>query len=194
MAANGDAAVRATPPEARRHRIHAVSVTHPYRMTFARLPQAAEQRRRRRDLKVRAPELPVPGRVHPAAERLHHGLLSVAAPEHRHAGPEDLGRDRRGRIGHRRIGSAGLDDGDGWRIEAPGRPVPGDDLAVDAVLAHAPRDQPGDLTAEEDLPVRFPDIVHRRPVASAIPSPRPSPRRKGRIRFVPVTGIHFHRP
>ena len=127
-------------PEAFRHGVDAVTVAHPDGVALARFPETVEQRRRRRDLDVGAAEFPGPRGAHPAAEGLHHRLLSVADPEDRHATPEDFRCDGRCRFSGYRVRAARQDDGTGRGIEMIGRAVPGNDLAVDTVLTHASRD------------------------------------------------------
>ena len=166
-------------PEAVRHGIDAVSVTHPHRVALTGLPQTLEERGRRRDLDVGAAELPGLRGAHAPAERLDHGLLAVANPEDGHAAAEDLRGDRRRRFGRHGIGAAGQDDGARRRFEPISGPVPGHDLAVDAVLAHAPGDQLGDLAPEVDDEDTFahPSRFFR---YSAICSARSSPSGQGK--------------
>jgi hypothetical protein len=130
---------------------HSVAVAHPYRVLPALLPHAVEQGRALGDLDLGAAELAVVPALHLAAELVRHGLLAVADAEHRHAGLEDgLGCQRRVLVEHRG-GSAGEDHALGLhRGERRFGALVGHDLRVHALLAHAPRDELGDLGAEVD--------------------------------------------
>ena len=95
------------------------------------------------------PILAVVGGLDPAAELGAHGLLAVADAQHRHAELEHGGGCARAQRLVGRGGAAGEDDAAGR--EAADESVvhgAGMDLAVDAVLAHAARDQLGVLRAE----------------------------------------------
>jgi len=89
--------------------------------------------------------------LHLAAQLLHHRLLAVADAEHRHAHLEHrLWRARRVRK-RDAGGSAGEDNGLGLRLQERGFGlVERHDFAIDAGLAHAPRDQLRHLAAEVD--------------------------------------------
>ena len=104
------------------------------------------------DLDLGAAELAMMAGLDLAAELLRHRLLAVADAEHRHAGLVDRGGgERRVLVEHR-----GRAAGEDHRLRPhrarrlPRRFLVGHDLAIDALLAHAPRDQLGHLRAEID--------------------------------------------
>ena len=103
------------------------------------------------DLQFGAAELAMVAAFDAAAHLRHHGLLAVADAEHGQAGLEHpVGRARRAELGD--AGRAAGQD-DGFRLEALEGLlglVEGHDLGVDALLAHAARDQLRDLAAEID--------------------------------------------
>ena len=110
---------------------------------------AVQQPGRGRAPHLRVAELAVRGRRDPAAELRGHGLHAVADAEHRHAELEHGVRRARRHVVRDRLRAAGEDDA--ARAEpADGvvAAVPGQDFAVDADLAHAPRDQLRVLRAE----------------------------------------------
>ena len=118
---------------------------------LARLPQAVEQRAVAGDLDEGAAELAMVGRRDPAAELLRHGLLAVADAEDRQARVEEVLRRARAVVPRHRGGAAGEDDA--LRLQPLERlvgAVERRDLAIDAGLAHPPRDQLGHLAAEID--------------------------------------------
>ena len=128
---------------------HLVAVAHPH-VLLGRL--AGEQHAAvARERGIRRPVLAQAGVGDLAAERLRHHLEAVADAERRHAEVEDAGVERRGaRLVDRRR-SAGEDDADRvLRGDVVGRRGVRDDLAVDARLAHAARDELGVLRAEVD--------------------------------------------
>ena len=140
--------------EARRQRVDAVAVAHPHvehgaARAVGVVAQAVEQPARRADGDLRVAELAMIGRRDAATELLRHGLHAVADAEHRHAGLEHRrGRARRLGVGHR-LGAAGEDDAArAERADVGVAHVPGVDLAVDARLAHAARDELRVLGAE----------------------------------------------
>ena len=101
-----------------------------------------------------------------AAELGGHRHLAVADAEHRHAGLEDrLRRARRSGFVDR-FRAARKDHAARLHLgERFGGFVEGHDLAIDPLLAHAPRDELGDLRAEiddENLVVRHPKQVANR--------------------------------
>ena len=134
--------------EARRRDDDRVAVRHPHRL---RAGWPGEEHRVGLDGGRGAPELGALGALHRAAERLGHRLEAVADAEHRDAGVEQRGVDRRRAVGvdagraaredHRR-GSPGQHLGHGHLVR--------DDLAVDLRLAHAAGDQLRVLGAEVD--------------------------------------------
>ncbi len=137
--------------EAGRQARDAVAVAHPHGVALALLPDAVEQGGVSRHLELGAAELAMVAAFDAAAHLRHHGLLAVADAEHRQAGLEHpVGRARRAELGDAGR-AAGQDDGLGLEaLEGFFRLVEGHDLGVDALLAHAPRDQLRDLAAEID--------------------------------------------
>ena len=123
------------------------------------MPQTLEQRARRDDLDLGAAELAMMAALDLAAELRRHRHLAVADAEHRDAGIEDrLRRARRPAFGDR-----GRAAGEDHRLrleplEGGLGLLEGHDLAIDARLAHAPRDQLRHLAAEIDDQ----DLVMRR--------------------------------
>ena len=86
-----------------------------------------------------------------AAELLRHCLLAVADAEHRHASFVDRGRRERRPF----FVDGGRTAGQNYglrlhRLEGLVGFLERDDLGIDALLAHASRDQLGDLRAEID--------------------------------------------
>ena len=138
---------------------HPVAMAHPYRIALAFAPCAREQRGVLGDQYLGASELAMMSCLHRAAELCRHRLLAVADAEDRHACVIDHRR------GERRIP---VEHG-GWaarkdhafrphRLEGFFRFLEWHDLAIDLVLAHAPRNQLGDLRAEindQNLVVRI---------------------------------------
>ena len=137
--------------EARRQRLDPVAVAHPHLVLLADVPQPVEQRRRRDDLDERPAEFLLVGGDDLAAELLVQRLLAVADGEQWNAAVEhDLRRPRAAVLGHRRR-SAREDHAPGLKpLECLLGSVERSDLAIDAGLAHAPRDQLGHLAAEVD--------------------------------------------
>ena len=126
-----------------------VAVAHPHVLLGG---LAAEQHAAvARERGIRRPVLAQSGVGDLAAERLRHHLEAVADAERRHAEVEDARVERRGALLVHRRRAAREDDahrvlrrdlGGGCRVR--------DDLAVDARLAHAARDQLRVLRAEVD--------------------------------------------
>ena len=150
----GTSPVEAMALESRRQLLDAIAVAHPHveqpvALGVDAVLDVAQQRAvaARPDLGVA--ELADAARHHAAAELRRHGLHAVADAEHRHAELEHRARRRRrARRGHR-LRAAGEDHA--ARTEGAHRGVahvPGMDLAVDAELAHAARDQLRVLRAE----------------------------------------------
>lgn len=127
-----------------RQRGDAVAMAHPDLMARAGGPEALEQLAVPVDLEEGAAEFAVMTAFDLAAELHAHRLLAVADAEDRQAAVEDdLGRSRRPLV-HRGSRAAGQDHG--LRLQAFeslfGR-LEGNDLAIDAGLAHAPCDELG---------------------------------------------------
>ena len=107
--------------------------------------RAAPIRSARSHIRARSPRCTCP------PSRLHHALLAVANPEHRHARRENRRRNLR-RVLFKHAGRAARQDdclGLQLRHRLFRRAVR-DDLGIDVGFAHAPRDQLGELTAEID--------------------------------------------
>ena len=130
---------------------HAVAVTHPHRIAPTRSPHAIEQGGRREDLDLRPAEFRRVAALDLAAELLAQGLLAVADGEDRNSAFEDFhGRARAARLRNRRR-PAGQDHRLGLQPrERFARLRERVDFAIDARLAHAPRDQLRDLRTEVD--------------------------------------------
>src|SRR5262249_55436194 len=128
-----------------------VAVAHPYRVALALAPHALEQRAILDDLDLGAAELAVMTALDLAAQLLRHRLLAVADAEHRNAGLVDLlGRERRVLVEH---GGGPAREDDALRPHREERLLgllERHDLRVDALLAHAPRDELRHLRAEID--------------------------------------------
>ncbi len=139
---NRHAVGRADDGVARRHRGDAVAVRHPDVELAGRAGEAIEQLVRRDRLHRRVAKLARMPAFDRAAELHRHRLHAVADAEQRQAGFERLlRRARRGLFG-RRFGPARQDDSARRELRDLGRiVVPGPDLAIDADLADAPRDQ-----------------------------------------------------
>src|SRR5882762_985031 len=126
-------------------------MAHPDRISLAFLPHAFEQRVFFGDLDLGAAELAVVAALDLAAELVRHRLFAVADAEHRQAGLIELGWRQRSISVEHRSRAAGEDHGPGLhRREGFARFLERYDLAIDAVFAHAPGDQLGDLGAEID--------------------------------------------
>ncbi len=126
-------------------------MAHPHRIAAADLPDAVIERRGLLHLDLGAAEFAVMAALDLAAELLGHRLLAVADAEYRHAGLVDRLRRQRRAFFVYRSGAAGEDHGLGLVAFQGGfGAVEGNDLAVDARLAHAPGDQLRDLGAEID--------------------------------------------
>ena len=138
-------------PEAFRQARHAVAVAHPHRIAAARSPHAVEQGAGFEDLDVRPAEFGGVTALDLAAQLLAQGLLAVADGENRNAAFEDFRRRARAPgFGNRRRPA-----GQNHRFwlqprERFARFRERVDFAIDARLAHAPRDQLRDLRAEVD--------------------------------------------
>ena len=138
-------------PEALRQTCHAIAVAHPDRVAPARSPHALKQSTGLEDLDIRAAEFGRMPAFDLAAKLLAQGLLAVANGKDWDAALEDfLRRAGAARLRNRRR-PAGQDRGLGLEPrERFGRLRERVDLAIDACLAHAPRDQLRDLRAEVD--------------------------------------------
>ena len=129
----------------------AVAVAHPDRIALADLPDAFGERRRLRHLDLGAAEFAVMAGLDLAAELLRHGLLAVADAEHRHAGLVDRHRRERRVLVEHGGRPAGEDHPFRLHLAQRGfRLLERHDLAIDPLLAHAPRDELGHLRAEID--------------------------------------------
>ena len=149
--------------EARRQLGHPVAVAHPHGIALARLPDALKQGGGLGHLKLGAAKLAVMPRLDLAAQLHGHDLLAIADAQHGDPGVEDGLRGARGALVGHRAGTAredhrlGLELGEGAFGGLEGR-----DLAIDAGLAHPPRDELGHLRAEIDdqhLVVVLEDLV-----------------------------------
>jgi hypothetical protein len=150
---HGDRRVRrgADHAETRGQRGDAVAVAHPHGIALALAPDALEQRRVLGHQHLGTAELAMVPALDHAAELLRHRLLAVADAEDRHAGRVDAGRrQRRVLVEHR--GRAAREDHTlrPHRRECLCRLLERHDLAIDLLLAHAARDELGDLRAEID--------------------------------------------
>jgi hypothetical protein len=137
--------------EPRGEAFDAVAVAHPHLVLLADMPQTVEQGRGRDDLDEGAPELLLVGGDDAAAQLLMKRLLAVADGEQREPAVEEHLRSARAVLPSDRCGSAGEDDA--LRPEALERffsGVEGGDLAIDAGLADAARDELRHLAAEVD--------------------------------------------
>ena len=152
----------------------AVAMAHPHRIALADLPDAVVQRRRFRHLDLGAAEFAVVAALDRAAELVRHGLLAVADAEHRHAGLVDRHRRERRVLVEHRCRPAGEDHAFGFELaQRRLRLLKRHDLAIDPLLAHAPRDQLGHLRAEiddEDLVVHGVLRRYVRPRSRAVKS------------------------
>src|SRR5439155_2584663 len=129
----------------------AVAVTHPHRVTLALAPDALEQGAVLDDLDLGAAELAVMAAFDLAAQLLRHRLLAVADAEHRNAGPVDLfGSERRVLVEDGRGPARENDALRPHREKCLFRLLERHDLGIDALLAHAPRNELGHLRAEID--------------------------------------------
>ena len=129
----------------------AVAVAHPHGIALAHVPHAVEQRALFLDQDVGAAELRRVPALDLAAELHGRRLLAVADRENGQAGIED--RLRCARRAVRRHGGWSSRENDGLGLEPRQRllgTVERHDLGVDALLAHAPRDELGHLAAEVD--------------------------------------------
>ncbi len=136
---------------------HLVAVAHPDRL--ARREAGEEKAGRLLNIDLGAPVLAAVRAAHLAAQDVRHELHAVADAEDRDAEVEELRRRRRRPRREDALRPAGEDDAD--RREAADlreRQVEGVDLAVDAALAHPPRDELRELAAvvedEEGLVAR----------------------------------------
>ena len=126
-------------------------MAHPHRMLLARRPGALEQAAVGLHLDIGAAEFAVVAALDLAAELRRHRHLAVADAEHRHAGVEDQLRGaRRARLVDR-FRAAGEDHRFRLHLAEGGLGLlERHDLAIDAVLAHAARNQLRHLAAEID--------------------------------------------
>ena len=130
---------------------HAIAMAHPHRIFFADLPDAVEDCRGRGDVDLGAAELAVMAAFDLAAELMRHRLLAIADAKHRHARLIKLDRRQRRVVVEHGRRAAGEDHGPRLHLgEGFARALERHDLAVDAFLAHAPRNQLRDLRAEID--------------------------------------------
>ena len=126
------------------------------------LPDAVEQGARLDDLDIGAAEFRVMAALHRAAKLRGDGLLAIADGEDRQAGVENFLR----RAGRTWLGdggrAAGQDHGFGLdSVEGLFRRLERRDLAIDARLAHAARDELRHLRAkidDQDLVVMLADF------------------------------------
>ena len=161
----GRAVGRRGDPEPGGDRVDLVAVAHPHLGARAFRPQPVEQWAVGDDVDRGAAEFLGIGERHPAAKLGAHRLHAVADRQHRNAErKDDLGRARR--RGLRDGGGAAREDDASGRKRADGVHAHrvGVDFAVDAVLAHPPRDQLGDLAAE----IEDQDAVGHRAVLSMV--------------------------
>ncbi len=158
--------------EPRRRDDDRVAVRHPHRLAN-RLTR--EEHRVGVDGGRGATELGALGALHRAAERLGHRLEAVTDAEHRHAGVEERGIDRRRTVGVDAGRTAREDHRRGLTREELGHGhLVRHDLAVDLRLAHAAGDQLRVLSAEvddEDERVAHRSIVHGTLSAPGRPAP-----------------------
>ena len=135
--------------EALRRAHHAVAVAHPGGLLGGQVAEEQALAAERAPASCRTRRCRCSATV--AAERGRHRLHAVADAEHRHAEVEQPRIDRRRAGLVDRRGPAGEDDPDRVARRDLGRGVScGDDLGVDAALAHAARDQLRVLGAEVD--------------------------------------------
>ena len=135
----------------RRHLGDAVAMAHPDRMLFAHRPGGLEQVARRLDLDIGAAEFAVVAALDLAAELGGHGHLAVADAEHGNAGIEDQLRGAGRAFLMHRFRAAGEDHRFRLHLLEGGFGLlERHDLGIDALLAHAARDQLRHLTAEID--------------------------------------------
>ena len=137
--------------EAFRQARDAIAMTHPHRIFVAALPYAVEQRAWEKNFDIGAAEFPVKPGLDLAAELFGQKLLAITDGQHGDAGIENLARRAR---------RSGFGDGtrparEDHRLgpdlrEGLLRALKRRDLAIDAGLAHAPRDQLRHLRAEID--------------------------------------------
>ena len=135
--------------KASRQGVDLVTVAHPYLLARSLRPQPVKQKAVVEDLDNGAAEFLVLAQAHAPAQLVAHRLHPIADTKHRHAEPEDdVGRAWRGARGHR--GRATRED-DRPRIEVAHLVLARRErrnLAIDAALAHSPRDQLCHLAAE----------------------------------------------
>ena len=139
--------------ESRRQRLDAVTVAHPdvehSGIACAFVVDAVEQARRGGPPDLGVAELTMRGRRHAPAELGSHRLHAIADAEHRHTELEYRIRRARGRRIRDRLRTAGQDDSAGTEgTHGSVAGIPGEDFAIDADLANAPRDQLRVLSAE----------------------------------------------
>src|SRR5690606_18613925 len=124
-------------------------MAHPNVIPRALGPDALEQRAVIDYLDLGATKLPTCARPHLAAELSHHRVLAIADAKHRQTRSEDGIWSRRRVAFIHAGGAAGEDDRFGLKpLEPFFGSVVGDDLAVHAGLAHAPRNELCKLGAE----------------------------------------------
>ncbi len=137
--------------EAGRHHVDLVAVAHPHLGAVALGPQPVEQEAVVENVDKGAAELLMLAQRDPAAQFVAHRLHAVADAQHRDPKAEgDRRRPRCRTFGHR--GRAARED-DRPRVEVAHLAVAdriGVDFAIHPALAHAARDQLGNLAAEID--------------------------------------------
>uniref|UniRef100_A0A0N4ZGT3 NAD-specific glutamate dehydrogenase n=1 Tax=Parastrongyloides trichosuri TaxID=131310 RepID=A0A0N4ZGT3_PARTI len=137
--------------EAFRQGRHAVAVAHPHRLAVIDGADAGEQGAFAGDDDLGAAELGVVAALDLTAQLFAHGLLTVANAQDRRAVVEDGAVYARAVGVGRRVGAARQDDGLRLhRRQGLARLVERMDLAIDAGLAQAARDQLRHLAAEID--------------------------------------------
>ena len=128
-----------------------VAVAHPHLVGFADAPQPVEQGAVIDHLDEGAAEFAVVGRRDHSAKLVRHRLLAVADRQDRQAGIEEVLRRARAVFPHHRRRTARQDDPLGLQpLERFVGGIERRDLAIDAGLAHAARDQLRHLAAEID--------------------------------------------
>ena len=138
-------------------------MAHPHGIAAALFPDAGKQRALLDDADLGAAEFAMMAALHRAAQLRGQQLLAIADGEHRHSRVENaLRRARRAVLGDG-AGAAGEDHRLGADFgEGALGALEGRDLAIDARLAHAPRDELRHLRAEIDdqqLVVAIGDVV-----------------------------------
>ncbi len=130
---------------------HAVAVAHPHGLFVAHGKEAVEQAAGAHDLDLGPAVFARFGGLDRAAEGRHHGLLAIADAEHGNARIEQRARHARAFLRCHARGAAGENDGLGPRALHRGRRVSARrNLAIDADLAHAARNELSELAPEID--------------------------------------------